>query len=129
MIRAVHMLIYSDDAEATRRFLRDVLQRGYVSDDGDDPADWLIFTTGPSELGVHPTSGDHGGHTWSTPRHHEIALVCDDLEATMRELATRGATFGEGPVDRGFGLCADLHVPGADDILLYEPRHTTAYDA
>lgn len=130
MIRGVHTLIYSDDAEATRAFLRDVLRWPFVSDGGDDPGDWLIFATGRSELGVHPTFGQgHGGAPWSAPRHHEIALLCDDLAATMAELSERGATFGAGPVDRGFGLCADLRVPGAGDILLYEPRHATAYDA
>ena len=47
MILACHTLIYSDDAEATRAFFRDVL--GFASVDagtGDDG--WLIFRTGPS---------------------------------------------------------------------------------
>ena len=54
---------------------------------GIDPAEWLIFRTGPSELGVHPTSGVHRGETWTAPRHHSLALMCDDLDATMAELA------------------------------------------
>jgi hypothetical protein len=57
-----------------------------------------------------------------------MSLVCDDLAATMAELASRGATFTDGPVDRGFSLCVMMAVPSADDIMLYEPRHTTAYD-
>ena len=32
MITAVHTLIYSDDPEATRAFLRDVLEWPYVED-------------------------------------------------------------------------------------------------
>lgn len=129
MITAVHTLIYSDDAAATRAFLSDVLRWRSVGS-GDDPAtpdpqDWLIFATGPSELGVHPTGGDG----WTAPRHHEIALMCDDLAATMAELTGRGATFTSGPDDRGFGVVAMLAVPGADDLMLYEPRHRTAFDA
>jgi catechol 2,3-dioxygenase-like lactoylglutathione lyase family enzyme len=133
MITAVHNLIYSDDAAATRAFFRDVLQWRFVSDTGstDEGASgadaWLIFQTGPSEVGVHPTRGPEGSG-WSSPRHHAMSLVCDDLAATMAELASRGATFTDGPVDRGFGLCVMMAVPSADDIMLYEPRHTTAYD-
>ena len=53
MITSIHTLIYSDDAKATRAFLRDVLGWKYVTEDLDD--DWLIFKSGPSEMGVHPT--------------------------------------------------------------------------
>lgn len=139
MITAVHTLIYSDDPTATRAFLKDVLRWPFVAEAGrgdegrrsggdsgsQDPADWLIFSTGASEMGVHPTeSGDY-----RSTRHHEIALICDDLEATMAELTERGATFSSGPQDMGFGLTAMVQVPGADDILIYEPRHVTAWDA
>lgn len=138
MITAVHTLIYSDDPAATRAFFKDVLQWGFITEPqaGDDtprhedsgsqdPADWMIFRSGPSELGVHPTaSGD-----WKGERHHEITLMCDDLEATMAELRERGATFSTEPRDMGFGIAAMLNVPGADDILLYQPQHATAFDA
>lgn len=138
MITAVHTLIYSDDPAATRAFLKDVLRWPFVAEParGDaqhrsgedsgsqDPADWLIFGTGRSELGVHPTSSGQ----FRTTRHHEISLVCDDLAATMAELEERGAVFTSGPDEMGFGLTAMVQVPGADDILIYEPRHVTAYD-
>ena len=125
MITAVHTLIYSDDAPATRAFLRDVLQWPYVSDDvPEGEPEWLIFRTGPSELGVHPTSGEGGFHA---PRHHSISLMCDDLDATMDDLASRGAQFTTDPVDRGFGVVVFMKVPGAEDIMLYEPKHAIAY--
>ena len=72
MITAVHTLVYADDAEAARAFFRDVVGLPHVDSHGG----WLIFQTGPSELGVHPTKGDHGGGTWSTSQHHEISLMC-----------------------------------------------------
>jgi len=50
MITAVHTLVYADDADAARAFFRDVL--GWPHIDARDG--WLIFKTGPSELGVHP---------------------------------------------------------------------------
>jgi hypothetical protein len=82
---------------------------------------------GASELGVHPTSGEHGGQPWSTPRHHEVSLMCDDLDTTIAELRGRGATFSDDPRDLGFGRGIRLQVPGADDVLLYEPHHAVAY--
>ncbi len=141
MITAIHTLIYSDDPAATRAFCKDVLRWPFVSEGargdagvggdgtgGTDPADWLIFATGPSELGVHPTSGEHGGQAWTAPRHHSVSLVCTDLDATMAELTARGASFTSEPQDLGFGRGAMLAVPGADDLLLYQPGHATAYD-
>jgi catechol 2,3-dioxygenase-like lactoylglutathione lyase family enzyme len=131
MITAVHALIYSDDAPATRAFLRDVLRWPYVTDprstDGApaDPGAWLIFRTGPSELGVHPTSSGAG---FSAPRHHSVSLMCDDLDETMADLASRGARFTTEPVSERFGRIVFLEVPGADDLLLYEPRHEIAHD-
>lgn len=126
MITATHALIYSDDAPATRAFLRDVLQLPFTADEvPEGEPEWLLFRTGPSELGVHPTTGQGGFHT---ERHHSISLQCDDLTATMADLTSRGAEFTTEPVDRGFGVVVFMAVPGADDIMLYEPHHTVAYD-
>lgn len=126
MITAVHNLVYSDDAPATRAFFRDVLGLPFV-EDGDSGDGWLIFDTGPSELGVHPTVTVWEGTEHRSPRQHLISFMCDDLAATMAELRSKGATFAGEPADRGFGLVAMLEVPGTDPIMVYEPRHTTAY--
>jgi catechol 2,3-dioxygenase-like lactoylglutathione lyase family enzyme len=126
MITSIHTLIYSDDPAATRAFLRDVLGWPFVEDAGTEPG-WLIFATGRSETGVHPTRSEHGGQTWETNRHHEISLMCDDIEATRAELEGKGATFSGEIVDRGFGLTTMLDVPGADPMMLYQPKHPVAY--
>jgi predicted enzyme related to lactoylglutathione lyase len=128
MITAVHTLIYSDDAQATRAFFRDVLGWPFV-EHAESESGWLIFQTGPSELGVHPTSGAMAdGSTWTRPRQHTVSLMCDDLEATRSELEAKGATFASGVDDYGYGLVTMLKIPGADDIQLYQPSHPTAYD-
>jgi catechol 2,3-dioxygenase-like lactoylglutathione lyase family enzyme len=58
MINAVHTMVYADDAEAARAFFRDVLRWAHIdAHDG-----WLIFKTGPSELGVHPTANSSERH-------------------------------------------------------------------
>lgn len=126
MITACHTLVYSDDADATRAFFRDVLGFPGV-DAGTGDHNWLIFRTGPSELGVHPTGGTHEGADRSSPRHHAISFIVDDLDATMPELRERGAVFTSGPDDHGYGIVAMVQVPGADDVQLYQPRHRTAY--
>jgi catechol 2,3-dioxygenase-like lactoylglutathione lyase family enzyme len=126
VITAVHLLIYSDDPEATRSFFRDVL--GWPLVEEPDSKGWLIFKSGPSELGAHPTHQVRQGQTYDSPRHHQIFLMCDDLARTMAELQSKGAEFA-GPVEaQAYGNAVVLNVPGADDITLYEPRHPTAYN-
>jgi len=130
MITSIHALIYSDDVDATRTFLRDVLDFPFVTDSGTSDGSatgWLIFGTGPSEIGVHPTRSEWDGQVWETTRHIEISFMCDDVVATRSELEAKGAIFVGDIVDQGWGLVTSLQVPGADAISLYEPRHTIAY--
>jgi predicted enzyme related to lactoylglutathione lyase len=126
MIKAVHTLIYSDDAVATRAFMRDVLGWPYVEDAESDPG-WLIFKTGPSELGVHPTASHEEGQP-NAPLHHACTLMCDDLESTVADLRAKGAEFVGEIADYGFGLVINMVLPGAGEIMLYEPRHSEAYN-
>lgn len=118
MITAVHTLVYAEDADAARAFFRDVLGWPHVDAGGG----WLIFRTGPSELGVHPaeTARDSG--------HQAITLMCDDLEATVADLRGKGVEFTRDIRDDGFGLTIDFVVPGAGEMMLYEPRHEAAYE-
>jgi predicted enzyme related to lactoylglutathione lyase len=116
MISSVHSIVYASDADQARAFFRDVLRLPYVdAHDG-----WLIFKLPPAELAVHPTEGEPGAH--------ELYLMCDDIEATMADLAASGAEFA-GPVRQArFGLVTAILIPGGGQIGLYEPRHTTAHD-
>lgn len=123
VIGAVHAILYADDPDAARRFFRDVLDLPFVDAHGG----WLIFKTGPSEMGVHPTTGGEGEKTWSVPQHHEICFMCDDIEETMTELTAKGAEFSGGVRDAAFGRAVSLKVPGAGEVLLYQPGHPTAH--
>lgn len=123
MITGLHTIIYSDDAEATRAFLRDVLGWPYVDvHDG-----WLIFRSPPAEMGVHPTMSDDGTTRWGTPPYHQLSLMCDDLEATKAQLRAKGVEVSDEVDDQGWGLVSSLVVPGAGDLMLYEPRHEPAH--
>ena len=127
MINAVHTLVYSDDPVATRAFFRDVLGWPHLEHPESAPG-WLIFKSGPSELGVHPTSYTWEGEEYSHSRHHAVSLMCNDIEQTVAELEAKGARFAGAVEDMGFGLGVNVEVPGAGEMLLYEPRHPTAYD-
>ena len=124
MITAVHTLVYADDPERARAFFRDVLRWPSVDAGGG----WLIFRTGPSELGVHPTVSVWEGKEYRSPRQHTVSFMCDDLDATISDLTAKGATFASGPQDEGYGITAMVEVPGADPIMIYQPRHRIAYE-
>jgi catechol 2,3-dioxygenase-like lactoylglutathione lyase family enzyme len=126
VINGIHLLVYSDDAKATRAFFRDVLGWPFVEEP--DVPGWLIFKSGPSEVGAHPTHQMYEGVTYDNPRHHSIFLMCDDLARTMAELESKGAEFTGSVKEESYGITVALKVPGADDIVLYEPRHPTAYN-
>ncbi len=49
--------------------------------------------------------------------------MCDDIEATREELASKGVEFTQPVSDEGWGLVTALSVPGGGELGLYEPRH------
>ena len=122
VITGFHTIFYSDDPEATRSFLREVL--GWPSVDAG--GGWLIFKTPPSEIGIHPTAGD-ANEQWATVPFHQASLMCDDINATVTELLDKGVEVKSEIVDQGFGLVTSLQVPGAGWLMLYEPRHPLAH--
>jgi catechol 2,3-dioxygenase-like lactoylglutathione lyase family enzyme len=123
MITALHTLVYAEDPAAARDFFRDVL-RFPATDTG---GGWLIFRTGPSELGVHPSSWDHSGdgdkQVGGTDQRFDLSLLCDDLATTMAELEEHGAEFEGGVTEQSWGTTVQLVVPGAGTMTLYQPRY------
>ena len=112
MITGAHVILYSRDAEADRAFLRDILGYPHVDAGGG----WLIFKLPPSEVAVHPAEASES---------HELYLMCDDVNATVEELAAKGIVCG--PVDdQGWGLLTSIQLPGGGQLGLYEPRHPRA---
>jgi hypothetical protein len=123
MITAIHALLYSEDPEATRAFFRDVLNWPYWES---EPG-WPIFRSGPSELAIHPSTWTYEGETTTVPLHHDVSFMCDDLEATVAELTSRGAEFSDETTEPGWGLGISLRVPGAGEVLLYQPRYEPSH--
>jgi catechol 2,3-dioxygenase-like lactoylglutathione lyase family enzyme len=119
VITGTHAILYAEDAEATRAFLRDVLELPHVdAHDG-----WLIFKLPPAELGIHPTGPQTGPGGV-----HELFLMCDDIAATVAELTAKGVEFTSGVEDQGWGLVTAMRIPGGGRLGLYEPKHPVAYD-
>ena len=110
MIVGAHAIIFARDPQAARAFFRDVLDFPSVDAGGG----WLIFELPPTELATHPSEGDG---------HHELYLMCDDIEATVEELKQEGVEFTRPITDAGWGLVTAIAVPGAGDLALYEPKH------
>ena len=111
-ITGVHTLLYTSEPERLRAVLRDVFGWHHVDvHDG-----WLIFALPPAELAVHPSDA---------PR-HELTFMCDDLDATVAELAAKGVEFREGRTEASFGVGMTMVLPGGVEALVYQPRHATA---
>ena len=118
-IIGAHALLYTSEPEAVRAIFRDVFGWKFV-DDGDG---WLIFALPPAELGVHPSEGP----TYDSGIRHQLTLMCDDINATIDELRSKGVVVHGEPQDEGFGITTTLVLPGDLEVMLYEPRHRTAF--
>jgi predicted enzyme related to lactoylglutathione lyase len=114
MITGVHAMFYSSEPAATRAFLRDVLQL----DANDVGQGWLIFSVHQAEVAVHPTD-----ETEAAPGTHEFSFYCDDIEKMVAELKSRGAKFTGNVEDTGWGLVANLEIPGGCSALLYQRKY------
>jgi catechol 2,3-dioxygenase-like lactoylglutathione lyase family enzyme len=109
MINGAHSIIYSKNPEADRTFLRDVLGLPNVDVGGR----WLIFGLPPAEVAVHPSEKNDV---------HEFYLMCDNVEAFVREMQARGIACGE-VRDQGWGVLTQVTLPGGGHLGVYEPRH------
>jgi catechol 2,3-dioxygenase-like lactoylglutathione lyase family enzyme len=115
MIKGLHAMVYSSDAEATRAFIRDTLGFTYT-DVGDG---WLIFDLPDAEMGCHPADERDGAR----PGTHNISFYCDDIERTVADLKKRGVPFTDDVADMGYGLVTHFRMPGDITVQLYEPRY------
>ena len=60
--------------------------------------------------------------------HHELFLMCDDIDSTVAELTAKGAAFSEPVNTTRFGRLTRMRIPGGGTVGLYQPSHATAYD-
>ncbi|MHB8572859.1 MAG: VOC family protein [Candidatus Dormibacteria bacterium] len=110
MFIGAHTVFYTPDAERARAFFREVLGLPSVDTGGG----WLIFALPPAEVAAHPVEG---------PPRTELYLLCDDIEATVSELRSRGAEFAGPVTEESWGLVTSILVPGGGELGLYQPLH------
>lgn len=115
MIKGMHAMFYSSQADALRAFLRDKLGLQGTDVGGG----WLIFNAPEADLGVHPTEG-----TQTPSGAAEISFYCDDIAETVAELRTRGVDFTQEIEDHGYGLVTFFKAPGDFKVQLYQAKYT-----
>ena len=114
MIRGMHAMFYSSEAEALRAFLRDKLDLKGTDVGGG----WLIFDAPEADLGVHLTEGGEPASGTS-----DISFYCDDIAATVAELKGRGVEFTQEVEDHGYGFVTFFKVPGDFKVQLYQAKY------
>ena len=109
-IKGVHALFYTTEPDAARAFIRDKLGLpAYDSGGG-----WLIFDAPGADIGCHPSDRPY----------HGISFHCDDIEATMGELAARGVVFAAPVQEEQWGRVTEFELPGGGAVQLYEPKYS-----
>jgi hypothetical protein len=109
MINGAHVIIYSNNAEADRAFLKNVFKLTHVDVGGG----WLIFALPPSEVAVHPTTGE---------TFHKLYFMCDNVHGFIKEMSKQNLQCTPAE-NQGWGLLTELTLPGGGKIGVYEPRH------
>lgn len=113
MVFGAHLILYSRDAQADRRFLSET----FALDSVDAGNGWLIFALPPAEIAVHPADVPAA----------EIYMMCEDLGAEMKSLAARGAKCT--PIEEArWGSITKVSLPGGGQVGLYQPRHPLAIE-
>ena len=117
MIDGAHAIIYSNDAVADREFFKDVLGLPHVDAGGG----WLIFELPPAEVAFHPAESGKPAH--------ELYLMCNDIDAAVKELKGRGVGVEAPLYDERWGRLAFIRLPGGGRLGIYQPRHPRASGA
>ena len=109
MIKGLHGLFFTPQAEELRAFLRDKFDLPFT-DTGDG---WQIFDLPAGDLGCHPADKVSQG----------ISFYCDDIYKTVAELKSRGVEFATGISSQEWGLVTTIRMPGNVEVDLYEPKY------
>ena len=109
MIKGIHGMFYSPIAEELRAFFK--YKIGLPCFDAGEG--WLIFTFEQGELGFHPADDTRP----------DVSFYCDDIQATVQDLKSKGVEFTTEIEDHGYGYVTYLKAPGDLIVQLYEKKY------
>ncbi len=122
MFTGAHFLFYSQDCDADRAFVREVL--GFRSVDAGEG--WLIFALPSAEAAFHPSERPfvqrHADHDLLGA---VLYLMCDDVRAVVRMLEKKNVTCST-LVEAPWGIATSFPLPSGAALGLYQPTHPTA---
>ena len=108
MITGTHAMLFSNDPDADRLFLKDVLEIPSIDSGGG----WLIFKLPPAELGVH--GGENG--------FHQVYFICDDVDAFVDAMTAKGVACDE--IEAApWGRITRIALPGGGKLGVYQATH------
>jgi len=55
--------------------------------------------------------------------------MCDDIQATLADLKSRGVEIAREPSDQGWGVLAAIRLPDGEELPIYQPRHPSPHPA
>ena len=113
MINGAHVVVYSRDPDADRKFIREILGFPHVDAGGG----WLIFQLPRAEVAVHPAEAAS----------HELYLMCDDLDASIASLTAKAVPCSS-PREERWARLTTVTLPGGGELGLYKPRHPRPTD-
>jgi catechol 2,3-dioxygenase-like lactoylglutathione lyase family enzyme len=111
MINGAHVVIYTKKPESDRAFFRDVL--GFPAVDAGHG--WLIFAMPPLEAAFHDAPKND---------QHELYFMCDDIDATLKDLKAKKVEVSKIKEER-WGRLATFTLPGGGKIGIYQPEHAS----
>ena len=109
MIKGLHAMFFTPQAEELRAFMRDQLQLPFT-DTGDG---WFIFDLKEVEIGCHPADQSFQG----------MSFYCDDLAATVAQLKQRGVEFTSDVREAEWGWVTTFRIPGNFEVELYQAKY------
>jgi predicted enzyme related to lactoylglutathione lyase len=110
MITGVHIEIVNEDAEKLYTFLRDKLGLSHYNAGGG----FLIFEPNEVELSA----------ATETPPPYQLSFICDDLDATMSELESRGVACTKPVREESWGRVTEISLPNGRSAQVYQRKYS-----
>ena len=111
MIKGVHAMFYTPEADEPRAFVRDKLGLPFVDGGGG----WLIFNLRDAGVASHPAA----------EARHQFSFYCDDIHQTVAEPQQRGVEFTSAVSERERGWLTHFKLPGGGEVELYQAKYST----